>query len=405
MKILMLLPFLPIDQMSGGQTRWYHLIKFLSKNHKITVVSLIRGDKEKELSYLPQIEKYCEKIMVFDRPKSPWTIRNLFLTLVTFNPLVVMRNFSLEERKAITKELKENDYDMIHAETFYVMPHIPKTSVPTVLVEPTIEFSVYQHYVDNEVPFYFKFIYLFDVIKLKWWEKYYWRKANRVFAVSEEDREIMEKELPGIKVGIIPNGVDVSYFEEKKVKRFVPARILYHGDYKWMQNVEAVNILIKDVWPLIKEKAKNVKLWITGRSVPKDILEIAKNDMNIIVTESPEDNRDVFKTASVLVTPIMSPGGTRLKVLESMASDLPVVSTPVGVAGLNIKKGKHALVSSQVSELAEMTLKVLGDTSLSSNLAREGKKFVANNFDWQSIVANLEKVYQEILNTNKKNNT
>ncbi|WKZ25954.1 MAG: glycosyltransferase family 4 protein [bacterium] len=401
----MLLPFLPIDQMSGGQTRWYHLIKFLSKNHKITVVSLIRGDKEKELSYLPQIEKYCEKIMVFDRPKSPWTIRNLFLTLVTFNPLVVMRNFSLEERKAITKELKENDYDMIHAETFYVMPHIPKTSVPTVLVEPTIEFSVYQHYVDNEVPFYFKFIYLFDVIKLKWWEKYYWRKANRVFAVSEEDREIMEKELPGIKVGIIPNGVDVSYFEEKKVKRFVPARILYHGDYKWMQNVEAVNILIKDVWPLIKEKAKNVKLWITGRSVPKDILEIAKNDMNIIVTESPEDNRDVFKTASVLVTPIMSPGGTRLKVLESMASDLPVVSTPVGVAGLNIKKGKHALVSSQVSELAEMTLKVLGDTSLSSNLAREGKKFVANNFDWQSIVANLEKVYQEILNTNKKNNT
>lgn len=397
MKILMLLPFLPIDQMSGGQTRWYHLIKFLSKNHKITVVSLIRGDKEKELSYLPQIEKYCEKIMVFDRPKSPWTIRNLFLTLITFNPLVVMRNFSLEERKAITKELRDNEYDMIHAETFYVMPHIPKTTVPIVLVEPTIEFSVYQHYVDNEVPFYLKFIYLFDVIKLKWWEKYYWRKASRVFAVSEEDKEIMEKELPNIKVGIIPNGVDVSYFEEKKVKRFTPARILYHGDYKWMQNVEAVNILIKDVWPLIKKKTGNVKLWITGRSVPKDILEIAQKDNDIIVTESPKDNRDVFKTASVLVTPIMSPGGTRLKVLESMASDLPVVSTPVGVAGLNIKKGKHALVSSNVNDLAGMTVQVLKDSKLSARLATDGKKFVANNFDWQSIVSNLEKVYQSII--------
>lgn len=397
MKILMLLPFLPIDQMSGGQTRWYHLIKFLSKNHKITVVSLIRGDKEKELSYLPQIEKYCEKIMVFDRPKSPWTIRNLFLTLITFNPLVVMRNFSLEERKAITKELQENDYDMIHAETFYVMPHIPKTSVPIVLVDPTIEFSVYQHYVDNEVPFIFKFIYLFDVIKLKWWEKYYWRKANRVFAVSEEDKEIMERELPDVEVGIIPNGVDVSYFEEKKVKRFTPSRILYHGDYKWMQNVEAVNILIKDVWPLIKKKTKNVKLWITGRSVPKDIIDIAKKDKDIIVSESPKDNRDVFKTASVLVTPIMSPGGTRLKVLESMASDLPVVSTPVGVAGLNINQGKHALVSSSVDEIANMTVKVLQDSKLSASLAKEGKKFVANNFDWQSIVTNLEKVYNNLL--------
>lgn len=397
MKILMLLPFLPIDQMSGGQTRWYHLIKFLSKNHKITVVSLIRGDKEKELSYLPQIEKYCEKIMVFDRPKSPWTLRNLFLTLVTFRPLVVMRNFSLEERKAITKELQENDYDMIHAETFYVMPHIPKTSVPIVLVDPTIEFSVYQHYVDNEVPFIFKFIYLFDVIKLKWWEKYYWRKADRVFAVSEEDKIIMQNELPRVKVGIIPNGVDVRYFEEKKVIRQKSPRILYHGDYKWMQNVEAVNILIKDVWPLIKTQIKNVKLWITGRSVPKDILEIAKKDKDIIVSESPKDNRDVFKTASVLVTPIMSPGGTRLKVLEAMASDLPVVSTPVGVAGLNIENGKHALVSKSVEDLADMTVKVLNDNELSNELAKNGKKFVAENFDWQSIVSNLDKVYNNLL--------
>ena len=391
----MLLPFLPIDQMSGGQTRWYHLIKFLSKKHKITVMSLIRGDKEKELAYLPEIEKYCEKIMVFDRPKSPWTIRNLFLTLVSMNPLVVIRNFSPDERNAIKKELEINHYDIIHAETFYVMPHIPKTKVPIILVDPTIEFSVYQHYVDNEVPFIFKFIYLFDVIKLKWWEKFYWRKASKVFAVSEEDKEIMTRELLNVKVGIIPNGVDVSYFEEKSVKRFTPQRILYHGDYKWMQNVEAVNILIKEIWPLIKAKNKKVKLWVTGRSIPKDIIELAKKDKDIILSESPKDNRDVFKTALVLVTPIMSPGGTRLKVLEAMASDLPVVSTPVGVAGLNIKYGVHALVSSDVKELARMTLKVLDDKKVASTLARDGKKFVADNFDWKSIVDKLNDVYDE----------
>lgn len=397
MKILMVLPFLPIDQMSGGQTRWYHLIKFLSKKHKITVVSLIRGDKEKEMSYLPQIEKYCEKIMVFDRPKSPWTIRNLFLTLISFNPLVVIRNFSLEERRAIKKELENNDYDMIHAETFYVMPHIPRTKVPIVLVDPTIEFDVYKHYVHNEVSWLLKPIYMFDVIKLKFWEKYYWRNANRVFAVSEEDKKIMQDELPNVKVGIIPNGVDVSYFESKKINRQNPQRVLYHGDYKWMQNVEAVNILIKDVWPQIKKRMKNVKLWITGRSVPSDILNLAKLDKDIIVTESPKDNRDVFKTASVLVTPIMSPGGTRLKVLESMAADLPVVSTPVGVAGLKIKNGVHALVSNNAKSLAEMTVKVLKNKKVSNGLAREGKKFVASNFDWQSIVADLDRVYTSLI--------
>lgn len=397
MKILMLVPFLPIDQMSGGQTRWYHLIKHLSEKHQITVMSLIRGDREKEKEYLPEIEKYCEKVMVFSRPKSPWTLKNLFLTLITFKPLVVIRNFSSEERNAIAKELSENDYDVIHAETFYVMPHIPKTKVPIVLVEPTIEFSVYKHYVDTEVPFIFKPIYMFDVIKLKFWEKYYWKRASRLFAVSPEDKEVMKKEMPGIDVGVIPNGVDVSYFEEKKVEKKNPPRILYHGDYKWMQNVEAVNILIKDVWPKVKSQFKDVKLWISGRSVPEKIKILAKMDTNIEISESLKDNRDAFKAASVLVTPIMSPGGTRLKVLEAMASDLPVVSTPVGVAGLGITPGKHALVSGSVDELAEMTIKVLSDRNLSDRLAKNGKEFVANNFDWHSIVSKLNDVYTELV--------
>jgi glycosyltransferase involved in cell wall biosynthesis len=363
-------------------------------------MSLIRGDREKEMAYLPEIKKYCEKVMVFNRPKSPWTLRNLFLTLITFNPLVVIRNFSLDERKAIKRELENNQFDLIHAETFYVMPHIPKTEVPIVLVEPTIEFSVYEHYVETEVPFFLKPIYLFDVIKLKYWEKRYWRKASRLFAVSEEDRKVMEKEIPGIDVGIIPNGVDVRYFEAKKVARKTPPRVLYHGDYKWMQNVEAVNLLIKDIWPIVKSRVKNVKLWISGRSVPKKVLDLAEKDKDIEVSESPKDNRDAFKAATVLVTPIMSPGGTRLKVLEAMASDLPVVSTPVGVAGLGITKGKHALVSAKVNELAEMTIRVLRNSDLAESLAKEGKKFVARNFDWQSIVGTLDGVYTNLLKKN-----
>lgn len=395
MKILMLLPFLPIDQMSGGQTRWYHLIKFLSKKHKITVMSLIRGDREKELAYLPEIEKYCEKVLVFDRPKSPWTFRNLFLTLVTFNPLVVIRNFSIEERSAIKKELETNKFDVIHAETFYVMPHIPKTNIPIILVEPTIEFSVYGHYANNEVSWFLKPIYIFDVIKLKYWEKYYWKRASKLFAVSEEDKKVMEKEMKGIEVGIIPNGVDVSYFDEKKVTQKKPQRVLYHGDYKWMQNVEAVNILIKDIWPIIKKQVKNAKLWISGRSVPEKIIELTKDDKDIEISESVKDNRDVFKSASVLVVPIMSPGGTRLKVLEAMAAGLPVVSTPVGVAGLDIISGTHALVSSDVDKLAEMAIEILQDKNLSKKISASGKEFVKQNFDWKSIVDKLNNVYED----------
>lgn len=393
MKILMLVPFLPIDQMSGGQTRWYHLIKHLSQKHEITLMSLIKDEEERE--YLPQIEKYCKKVYVFKRPKSPWTLRNLFLTLVSFNPLVVIRNLSLEERKAIKHELATSKYDLIHAETFYVMPHIPKTKIPIILVEPTIEYSVYQHYVNNEVSPLLWPIYMFDVIKLKFWEKFYWRRASRLFAVSEDDKKIMQNEIPGINIGVISNGVDLSFFESKKVIKKRPPRILYHGNFKWMQNVEAVNLLVHEIWPRVKKEIKNVKLWISGRNVPPEIIEYSKLDKDIEVSESIEDNRDVYKASALLITPIRGPGGTRLKVLEAMASGLAVVSTPVGVAGLGISAGKEALVSSNMIKLSKMVIDLLKNPQKCERIGQAGKKFVKINFDWSGIVDKLNKVYEE----------
>ena len=289
----MLVPFLPIDQMSGGQTRWYHLIKHLSEKHEITLMSLIKDEEERE--YLPQIEKYCKKVYVFKRPKSPWTFRNLFLTLISFNPLVVIRNLSLEERAVIKHELASHKYDLIHAETFYVMPHIPKTKIPIILVEPTIEYSVYQHYVDNEVNALLRPIYMFDVIKLKFWEKFYWKRAERLFAVSEDDKMVMQGEIPDIDVGVISNGVDLDFFESKKVVKKSPPRILYHGNFKWMQNVEAVNLLVHEIWPKVKSEIKEVKLWISGRNIPPEIVEYSKKDKDIEVTESIEDTVMLIK--------------------------------------------------------------------------------------------------------------
>lgn len=395
MKILMLVPFLPNISTSGGQTRWYNILKYLSKDHKITLYSLIKDDSEKK--FIPPLEKYCQKVQVFKRPESPWTIRNLLLTALTWYPLLVVRNFSLGERKALGKELRMEKYDLIHAETFYVMPHLPETKVPTMLVEQTIEYLVYKHYVDNKVPLILKPFFMIDVLKLRFWERYYWKKANKLVAVSGADKKIMEKEIPGINVEIIPNGIDASYFAEKKLKKKTPPRVLFVGNFKWLQNVEAVDILIDKIWPKVIKKVPQACLWIVGRSIPARIHDLAKEKDDIEVTQDIPDIREAYKKASVMAAPLKGPGGTRLKILEALASGLPVVSTSIGVAGLNLSPDKHALIADSERDLAKEIIRLLSNPNLAKKMGEEGQRFAAKNYDWKSIVKLHDRIYKMVL--------
>jgi glycosyltransferase involved in cell wall biosynthesis len=401
MKILVLVPFLPNTAMSGGQTRWYNIIKYLSKNHEITLYSLVKDDSEKK--FIPQLEKYCKKVRVYKRSKSPWTIRNLFLTAFTFYPLLVVRNWSLKEKKDLKKELEEGNYDLIHAETFYVMPHIPKVTVPSILVEQTIEYLVYKHHVDHKVFFLLKPLFLVDVLKLRFWETYFWKKTNRLVAVSKTDRDKMQKLIPKVKVDVIPNGVDFNHFSKKNMDKHDPPRILFVGNFKWLQNVEAVNILVNEIWPEIKKYTPKVELWIVGKSIPQNVVAASGKDNRIVITEGIVDIRDAYKAATLMLVPIYGPGGTRLKVLEAMASALPVVSTRIGVEGLEITPGKHALVADKNKDLVSEAIRILKNKNLAERIGREGQKFVKENYDWESIVKLHDNIYKSVMDEYEKN--
>lgn len=395
MKILMLVPYLPTITMSGGQTRWYNIIRYLSKKHEVTLFSLIKDESERK--FIPELKKYCKKVKVFTRPEKPWTVKNILLSVFGPYPLLVVRNRSVEEQGAIKQELEREEYDLIHAETFYVMPHLGETQVPTILVEQTIWHEVYRHYVENEVPFFLRPFFIQDVLKIKYWEKHYWGKADKLFAVSEEDKEAMKELVPDKEVGIIPNGVDSEFFAEKKVERKKPPRILYGvTNFEWLQNEEATRILVNDVWPLIKKKTPKARVWIVGRKIPTWLREKAAENEDIEVTENIPDARDAYRKASIMVAPIKGSGGTRLKVLEAMASKLPVVSTRVGVAGLDLKDGKNVLLAETPEELAKKAVKLLKDKKMAESIGEAGREHVRKNFDWESIVKLHDPVYEEL---------
>lgn len=393
MKILMLTPYLPFPLMSGGQTRSYNLIKNLSKKHEITLFSLVKDDKERK--YIPELEKFCKKVRVFNRPPKPWTLSNILRTGFSSYPFLVIRNLATKESAAIKDELSSSKYDLIHAETFYVMPHIPKTEVPILLVEQTVEYLVYKHYVEEQAPKILAPLLKIDVMKLKFWETYFWRHAKKVVAMSDSDRNQMKSLSPGLSIDIVPNGIDANYFLAKKKEEVSPPRVLYVGNFTWLQNIEAVEDLVNKVWPKIKKEVTEAKLWIVGMHMTGYIKNLMSKDIE--VTEGIPDIRDAYRKSTVLVTPIRGPGGTRLKILEAMASALPVVTTTVGAEGLGVENGQEALITDNLEDLVKSAVRVLRNSKLAKELGDTGRKFVEKNYTWDVSAEKLDRIYGEIV--------
>ncbi len=396
MKILMLTPYLPYPPSSGGQIRSYNLIKQLSKYHEITLCSLIKFDSEEK--YINGLKPFCKNIHVFKRAKKPWTISNIFNTGFSAFPFLVIRNFSKEQKTALESIIKSEKFDLIHAETFYVSPHIPKTDIPTVLVDQTIEYQVYRHYVNNfRIPF-LRPLLLIDVMKIRFWETYFWKKAARVVAVSERDASIMKNLVHGLKVTVVPNGVGEDLIAD--VKLHYKKTILFMGNYAWLQNIEAARILCKDIFPKILEKIPDCKLIIAGQNTSK-ISDLKSDHVELkdFAVDDIASVKKAYQENGIMVAPLYGPGGTRLKILAAMASKMPVVTTEIGSEGIDAKNLEAIVVAKDGQDLADMAVKVLTDKKLYEKIAENARKLVEEKYAYSSIAKKLSNVYEEVVHS------
>ncbi|MCL5783783.1 MAG: glycosyltransferase family 4 protein [Patescibacteria group bacterium] len=395
MKILMLTPYLPYPPSSGGQIRSYNLIKQLSKKHQITLYSLIKDEKERQ--YVSELEKYCERVKIFKRAEKPWTLKNILSTGFSLHPFLVVRNFSKEEKKDVAETLKKEKFDIIHAETFYVSPHIPETSIPIVLVDQTIEYQVYQHFVKNFRWQVLKPLLWIDVLKIKFWETYYWKKSARAVAVSESDAKKMTSSAPNLHVSVIPNGVGEDLMKE--VPLHFSKTILFQGNYDWMQNSEAARILAKEVFPKILKELPDARLLIAGQHTEKIAdLRSEKVELRNLDIEDIEGVRTAYRESGILVAPLYGPGGTRLKILGAMAARLPVVTTYIGIEGIEALNEESVLYGQNVDELAKLAVRLLKDKDLYKKIANNARTLVEDKYSYPAIAKKLDAIYEEVKN-------
>ncbi|MFC1653814.1 glycosyltransferase family 4 protein [Patescibacteria group bacterium] len=390
----MLTPYLPYPLLSGGQIRTYNLLKNLKSKHDITLFAYIRKDSERK--HIKELEKYCHKVRVFKR-RPAWDLRNILFAGTSSYPFLVSIYRSKHFEEEIRKELDNNNYDLIHAETFYMMPNIPKTATPTILAEQTIEYDAYLQYTKNTKIWPAKPLLYLDVSKIKRWETHYWKNASRLITMSEDDKHAIQnhlkKEMP---IDVVANGVDTDLFA-KTDKRKLPENptVLFVGTFKWLPNIDAVELLVEKVWPHVIKNLKHARLLIVGFS-PNDKIKLYGDDPTITVRGDVEDIRDAYSQAHALLAPIRSGKGTRYKILEAMATSTPIVATNLAVEGIGIKNGEHALMADSPEELAKSTIKLLSDKNLQQKLANNSRELVTKNYNWPAISRDLDRVYSEV---------
>ncbi len=400
MKILMLTPYVPYPPSSGGQVRTYNLLKYLSKNNNITLVCLYKNEEEKK--YYENLKNFCEKIYFCKRPSKPWTIKNILKAVFSSKPFLIVRNYSNKAEILLKELLNKEKFDIIHAETFYIMPHIPKTKTPIFLLEQTIEYQVYQHFV-NSLPFFIRPFFLIDILKLKKWEKNYWQKAIKVGTVSEADKKIIMSIDKKINPVVIPNGAGEDMITKKLTAKNLKNPIaLFQGNFYWLQNTEAALYLIKKIIPLAQKQFPNLKFIIAGQNAKNKIGNYKTKNLQIIDIKSNDVNKvkKIYQQATFFIAPIFGPGGTRLKILAAMASGLPVISTTIGITGLDVVNNKHVLIADNPEDFIQ-AIKKLNNKNFYENIRKQAFLLIKEKYNWKKISEKLEQVYQ-MLNPNKK---
>jgi len=398
MKILMVSSYLPYPLTSGGHIRLYNILKILSGNHQITLVCEKRPYQTDE--DIGEISKFCKKIITVDRKKQ-WSIKNILRTGFSKYPFLVTGHTNKNLKSQISNLLKNEKFDLIHVETFYVMQNLPKVTLPVVLTEHNIESLIYERF-KQSTPFFIKPLLNIDILKLKKIEEKAWTKANAVIAVSKNDRNIIKDFNKNVYV--VPNGVDIKKFQisnfKSQIKNSGEKTILFIGDFKWVENRDAARMILKDIWPAIKLKIENgklkIKLWIVGKKIPDSLKRLGGENVSFD-ENAPSETSKIYEKADLLLSPIRIGGGTSFKILEAMASGVAVVTTRLGAVGLLVKNREEILIADDNQEFVQSITEILNNKNLYEKITKNARSLVEEKYNWENITKELEKAYRSVV--------
>jgi len=229
-------------------------------------------------------------------------------------------------------------------------------------------------------------------------EKMTYKNAELILAVSEKDKDVLVKNgIPKDRIVVIPNGVDTETFrpsmkntevrDHHGLKDFFT--VVFVGNMEYLPNQEAADVITSKIAPRTLNQLYNVKFLMVGKIPP----ELVVDSSNVIFTGFVENLAELLTASDIAIAPLLHGSGTRLKILEYFSCGLPVVSTSVGVEGLEVENGVNILVEDNVDEFAVKIVDLLMNRESRVRMGKAARELVKEKYDWHTIGRQLNEAY------------
>jgi len=389
--ILFICPYIPCVGVHAGAGRMYTMIKLLAQRHQVSVATFI--DKESEFKYVPELERYCQEVVVIHR-QPPYRRRHPLL----LEPFVVSEFNSSPMEAEIHRLLSERDFDIVQVEYTQMAQYVPDTRRScTLLTEHEVAFATHRRAFESFPFSWKKFRAFMGWLLMMDYELKACRRFDTVLTLTDADRKELLSFEPRLDIEVVPMAVDSSRFVPQDVPE-EPNSLVFIGYFRHYPNVHGIKRFCREILPLIREDIPETKLFIVGSSPPDEIIRLGELD-DVVVTGWVEDIKPYIAQSSVYVAPLWLGTGMRVKILEAWGMAKPVVTTSVGSQGIDCTPGENVLIADDPQGFAAQTVKLLRDKALREKLGRNGRKQVEAKYDWEIIIRQVEQMYDEALAT------
>ena len=413
MNILFVVPYVP----NLIRSRPFNLIRFLSEQgNRVTVMTLWTTDADREdISRLRQI---CYNVLVIhlSRGRSVW---NSIKALPTGTPLQSVYSWHPALADEIQAALEQGQdgglsFDLVHVEHLrgsrYGLQLVKQVengqrqNVPPVVWDSVDCISLLFRQASRQSrsrPG--RIMAKLELKRTEQFEAWLTTQFDNIILTSPRDEEAFlellakSETLPSrAKFTVLPNGVDLDYFQPDPMQVRDPCTAVVSGKMSYHANVTMVLHLVNSIMPLIWAKRPEFRLNIVGKDPSRELRALNQHPQ-IEVTGTVKDIRPYLRRATMALAPVTYSAGIQNKVLEAMACATPVVATPLAVSALTAKVGRDLLTAQEPEDFANAVLSLLDDPAKCQSLGDNGRRYVEMQYNWKIIAARLELVYQDAI--------